>query len=113
MPFAAQSLDDPVPYSFPPITTKSVPLFLYSTTAAYLANRLKGDSEFLSEFPADILSFSKMIELQEILSNLGYEVGKIDGILGAKTRQSVRKVQIELGFPADSWPTIELLDALK
>ena len=26
---AAQSLDDPVPYSFPPITTKSVPLFLY------------------------------------------------------------------------------------
>ena len=34
VPFAAQSLDDPVPYSFPPITTKSVPLFLYSSTAS-------------------------------------------------------------------------------
>ncbi len=28
VPFAAQSLDEPVPYSLPPITTKSVPLFL-------------------------------------------------------------------------------------
>ena len=44
---------------------------------------------------------------------MGYEVGKVDGILGAKTRQSVRIVQIYLGFPADSWPTIELLEVLK
>ena len=34
VPFAAQSLEDPVPYSLPPITTKSVPLFLYSFTAS-------------------------------------------------------------------------------
>ena len=34
VPFAAQSLEEPVPYSFPPNTTKSVPLFLYSTTAS-------------------------------------------------------------------------------
>ena len=34
VPFAAQSLEEPVPYSLPPITTKSVPLFLYSTTAS-------------------------------------------------------------------------------
>ena len=27
VPLAAQSLDEPVPYSLPPITTKSVPLF--------------------------------------------------------------------------------------
>ena len=34
VPFAAQSLEEPVPYSLPPMTTKSVPLFLYSTTAS-------------------------------------------------------------------------------
>ena len=34
VPFAAQSRDEPVPYSLPPMTTKSVPLFLYSTTAS-------------------------------------------------------------------------------
>ena len=87
--------------------------FMYSTTAAYLANRLKGDSQYLQNDPEEILSPDQMVELQEILSKLGYDVGKIDGILGAKTRQSVRKIQISLGFPADSWPTIELLKYLK
>ena len=87
--------------------------FLYSTTAAYLANRLGGESEFISQDPEDILSFDQMIDLQEILYKMGYEVGKVDGILGAKTRQSVRIIQINLGLPADSWPTTELLRLLK
>ncbi len=86
--------------------------FMYSTTAAYLANRLRGDPSFLSSSPSDILNFDQMIQLQEILVTLGYEVGNIDGILGLKTRQSVRKIQIQLGFPADSWPTILLLERL-
>ena len=86
---------------------------MYSTTAAYLANRLRGDSKFGSQDPEDILSFDQMIELQLILQKMGYEVGKVDGILGAKTRQAVRIVQIYLGFPGDSWPTTELLELLK
>ena len=87
--------------------------FMYSTTAAYLANRLKGDPEYITENPADILKVEEMIALQKLLRRLGYEVGKIDGILGANTRQSVRKVQMNLGLPADSWPTIKLLQMLK
>ena len=86
--------------------------FMYSTTAAYLANRLKGDPEYIAENPVDILKVEEMIILQKLLRRLGYEVGKIDGILGANTRQSVRKVQMILGLPADSWPTIELLQML-
>ena len=85
---------------------------MYSTTTAYLANRLKGDPKFVSQGPEDILNFDQMVELQEILYSLGYDVGKIDGILGAKTRQSVRAIQIILGFPADSWPTSDLLETL-
>ena len=87
--------------------------FMYSTTAAYLANRLRGDPEYIAGNPADILKVEEMIKLQILLRRLGYEVGKIDGILGANTRQSVRKVQINLGLPADSWPTMELLQILK
>ena len=86
--------------------------FMYSTTAAYLANRLKGDPEYITENPADILKVEEMIILQKLLRRLGYQVGRIDGILGANTRQSVRKVQISLGLPADSWPTIKLLQML-
>ena len=86
--------------------------FMYSTTAAYLANRLKGDPEYITENPADILKVEEMIILQKLLRRLGYQVGRIDGILGANTRQSVRKVQMSLGLPADSWPTIKLLQML-
>ena len=43
---------------------------------------------------------------------MGYDVGKVDGILGRKTRQSVRNIQMKLGFPADSWPTADLFNNL-
>ena len=87
--------------------------FMYSTTTAYLANRLRGNPKFVSRAPDDILNFYQMVELQEILYELGHEVGKVDGILGARTRQSVRIVQMNLGLPADSWPTLELLELLR
>ena len=66
---------------------------------------LKVDLQFL-------LPEQMMMKLQEILKDLGYDVGKIDGILGAKTRQSVREIQLKFGFPADSWPTEDLLNIL-
>jgi peptidoglycan hydrolase-like protein with peptidoglycan-binding domain len=50
--------------------------------------------------------------LQAKLKELGYDVGAVDGILGAKTRRSVQKVQKALNQPADAWPTIELLELL-
>ena len=53
-----------------------------------------------------------MILLQNLLHKRGYDVGKIDGILGAKTRQSVRKLQLLYGLPADSWPNLELIERL-
>ena len=54
-----------------------------------------------------------MIKLQKRLKSIGYDVGKVDGILGAKTRQAVRLVQLEFGLSADSWPTNELLRKLQ
>ena len=48
--------------------------------------------------------------LQTKLRDLGYDVGQIDGILGAKTRRSIQEVQSTLKKPADAWPTIELLE---
>jgi peptidoglycan hydrolase-like protein with peptidoglycan-binding domain len=42
----------------------------------------------------------------------GYNVGKIDGIIGELTREAVKDVQLKLGLPADSYPTQELLAKL-
>ena len=90
----------------------SRPIPVYSVTTAYLATRLNGYPEYLSEQPENILNKEQMIQLQQILIELEFDVGGLDGILGAKTRQAVRSLQILLGLPADSWPTLELLTLL-
>ncbi len=86
--------------------------FIYTVTAAHLASRLGGQKKFLSSKPEKILSVEEMLKLQKILQSMGYDVGKVDGILGRKTRQSVRSIQMKLGFPADSWPTADLFNTL-
>ncbi len=53
-----------------------------------------------------------MRELQRRLQAMGHDVGEVDGILGAGTRDAVRAEQQRLGLPADAWPTRQLLDAL-
>ena len=54
-----------------------------------------------------------MKELQQLLARRGYEVGKIDGKLGADTRAGVKPAQLKFGLPADSYPTRELVDRLR
>jgi peptidoglycan hydrolase-like protein with peptidoglycan-binding domain len=53
-----------------------------------------------------------MKQLQTLLESYGYDVGDIDGILGAKTRLAIQDVQQRLGLPADAWPTPALLNQL-
>ncbi len=86
--------------------------YVYVTTAAYFATRLAGAPPFDPGNPEPGLSGKEMKLLQRKLQARGYEVGKIDGILGARTRAAVQAEQIRLGLPADSWPTRALLDRL-
>ncbi len=83
--------------------------FIYSTTAAYLATRLGGAGRYDAGNPDAGLSDAQMRSLQQILASRGFDVGKIDGILGARTRNAVQQEQLRLGLPADAWPTPELL----
>lgn len=87
---------------------------VYSTTAAYFATRLAGAPRVgRGKAPVNSLSANQTKELQTILAKAGYNVGKIDGIIGAQTRASVKDVQLRLGLPADSYPTTELLGRLR
>ena len=87
--------------------------FIYTVTAAHLAKRLGGAKKYMHKNPSDILDIESMIKLQNLLKSKGYDVGKVDGILGAKTRQAVRLIQLEFGHSADSWPTNDLLRKLQ
>lgn len=86
--------------------------FVYVTTAAYFATRLEGAPAYVAGNPDPALSGQQMKALQKKLSARGHDVGKVDGILGAKTRAAVQKEQMRLGLPADAWPTAKLLGAL-
>jgi len=51
--------------------------------------------------------------VQRLLTDRGYDVGKIDGLVGEKTRAAVKDMQLKFKMPADSYPTPELLSALR
>src|SRR4029077_8715128 len=87
---------------------------VYSTTAAYYATRLAGAPALSrGRGPIDSLSMAEAKLLQQVLAKRGYDVGKIDGVIGASTRVGVRDMQKKFGMPADGYPTPELLAALQ
>jgi len=88
---------------------------VYSTTAAYYATRLAGAPPMRrgNGTPPPPLPFAQARELQQLLIKAGYDVGGADGKLGISSRQATRAMQIKLGLPADSYPTVELLARMR
>ncbi|WP_170518001.1 lytic murein transglycosylase [Ruegeria atlantica] len=86
--------------------------FVYVLTAAYFGTRLEGGQIYDAGNASQGLSGAQMKQLQSKLQARGYDVGKVDGILGAGTRAAVQAEQARLGLPADAWPTAELLGRL-
>lgn len=86
--------------------------FTYVLTAAYFGTRLEGAPIYNAGNPDAGLSGDQMKQLQRALQKRGHDVGKVDGILGAKTRRAVQKEQKVFGLPADAWPTPGLLNRL-
>lgn len=86
----------------------------YATTAAYLATRIEG-APAMSRGRAQIVALTgpEIIELQQLLARRGYKIGEPDGKLGAGTRAAIKQAQMKAGLPADSYPTPELLNALR
>ncbi len=86
--------------------------FVYVMTAAYFATRLEGAPVYDARDAGAALSSGQMKELQRRLAGRGHDVGKVDGILGVRTRAAVRSEQARLGQVVDGWPTTALLSAL-
>jgi lytic murein transglycosylase len=87
---------------------------IYSTTAGYLATRIGGALPMQRPVaPIAQLPFSELKEMQQLLTRAGFNVGKIDGIMGQQSRSAVKAMQLKYGLPADSWPTAELLARMR
>jgi hypothetical protein len=85
----------------------------YSLTAAYYATRLDGAPAMSKGGDIPKITIDEAREVQQILERRGYDVGRVDGVLGLKTRVAIRDAQIKFGLPADGWPTAELLARLR
>ena len=87
---------------------------IYSTTAGYLATRIAGAAPMRQPTASVVqLPFNEIKELQQLLVRAGFNVGKVDGVLGQQSRIAVKTMQAKYGLPADSWPTAELLARMR
>lgn len=87
---------------------------VYSTTAGYYATRLAGAPQLSrGNGQLDPLSLADAKEVQQLLARRGFDVGKIDGVIGAQSRDAIRAMQIKFGLPADGYPSQELLEHLR
>ena len=88
---------------------------VYSTTVAYFATRLNG-APVVNHDGAKLvepLSTQQVLELQRLLIKQGYDIGDVDGKIGNGTRSAIKKAQMKVGLPADSYPTAELIERLR
>ena len=93
---------------------KALRIAIRDVTAAYLANRIAGSPAMnRGRGPIPTLQHNQVIELQTLLNKRGFPVGEPDGKLGAGTRGAVKAAQIKHSLPADSYPTVELIEKLR
>ena len=87
----------------------------YALAVGHLSDRLAGLGPIRGAWPVDEPAFSRAenFELQQLLADLGYRTGPIDGIVGPLTRTAVRGFQRDVGRPADGFPTQALMDQIR
>lgn len=87
----------------------------YALAVGHLADRLRGDGPLQGPFPRDEygLSLTDRKALQTRLTQRGYDLGDVDGVIGRKTRCAVAAVQKRSGLAVTGQPSMGLLRALK
>lgn len=87
----------------------------YAIAVGHLADRIAGGLTFSQAWPTDVLplSRSQRLELQSLLNARGFNAGKVDGIVGANTRNAIKAFQRSAGLIPDGYPSTALLDRLR
>lgn len=91
------------------------PAEAYALAIGHLSDRLRGGEPFEQNWPRyeRVLSRAERLELQELLSRHGYEVGEPDGRLGARTRAAIREFQDRIGHVPDGFASATILNQLR
>ena len=83
----------------------------YAMAVGHLSDRILGGKSFQIEWPRGpgALKFDEKVELQNLLNQLGYDVGEADGIIGPNSIAAIRKFQISVGLIPDGMSNKDLL----
>lgn len=87
----------------------------YALAIAHLSDRLRGGGSFLTPWPTDDpgLSRAERREVQSLLTQRGYPIGEIDGVIGNNTRQAIKDIQEQHGLEPDGRAGRKLLELLR
>jgi len=87
----------------------------YALAVGHLADRLMGFGPIQQSWPTDEqpLARSEREELQQLLADMGFLRGKIDGIVGPNTKAAVRAFQRSRDLVPDGFPTKRLLEKMR
>jgi lytic murein transglycosylase len=87
----------------------------YALAIAVLSDRLRGKQGIVTPWPTDDPGLARIErkELQSLLQQRGYQIGNIDGVLGAKTREAIADFQERAGLKRDGRAGQKVLQALR
>jgi membrane-bound lytic murein transglycosylase B len=97
------------------VIMKYNPAEAYALAIGHLADRLRGGSSFVQDWPRyeRVLSRMERLELQQLLARRGYDIGEPDGQLGFRTRTAIRDFQARNGRIPDGFASAGVLDQLR
>lgn len=87
----------------------------YALAIALLSDRLRGKPPLQAAWPTDDPALSRRgrRELQQLLLGRGHDIGKVDGIVGTRTRAAIREEQRRLGLEPSGRASQSILQALR
>ncbi len=97
-------------------TARSVlPDGAYAIGVGHLSDRIGGAGPLQASFPPDENGLTKddRIAIQRGLAARGYDIGTIDGVIGAKTEAAIGDFQQRQGLPATGIANAELLALMR
>jgi membrane-bound lytic murein transglycosylase B len=86
----------------------------YALAVCLLGDQIKGGPAVVAAWPRQLLPLSRdeRLALQTSLLALGFDIGKADGLIGAKSRAAVRGWQKAHALPADGYATQDILSRI-
>jgi len=85
----------------------------YAISVGKLADQIAGEAGLIKPLP-ELPAYERndIIKLQTALNELGYDVGKPDGIIGPATRSGIREYQLSKNLVADGFPGLDVMEAI-